>query len=573
MILSKAEYIASINSILPDNATQEISPLDLRTSLINLIDSVPNFMYGQELTASNFSTPELRTTLGGELALSSLQYAGRTSVDNSAFGFAALRNNFDGSGNTAIGSHALGCNLYGSSNTALGLLALAGNTAGSGNIGIGNLTLHNNKKGDFNIAIGHGAGWHIGPDSDYNFVVGVAEIATEGTCDEDGNSVFSNPQSPLLFGDLDPTTHRLAVGTESLHNFGMLQVSGDVSPTTSGDFNLGRSQRPWSSINEEIFFSGGNVGVGGNPSGDIHGVSDGRMTVYGDLVPSLDERYALGHPNLKWDAYLNDVIISGMLFVNKEEIVFQNVTQCLYECKTLHLATSGFCDPEDEGFHNSSVCGFLNDESLDGAGFEIHSSGTGGSYRRDYRFIYKSPDPIVTCLEYDNAYTRSRWQSNISLQIESGRHVQTDRIISNNGVDHFSIVHQSGCMGMFIEPISLSGQRMTFQQEEHRRFQEERGEDYYGLTDYNFISRSGTHKVDGNPVGYNFGVTYGTVDSGVKVMQRFLSRIQSNAVRGFSFVYHDERDSDGDINCDQLGYPDLDCVNNPGLPECAETPE
>lgn len=529
MKLSKAEYITSINALLPDNATQEISPLDLRTSLIDLIDSVPNFFAGNNLAAENFNSPDTRTTLAGYSALGSISLAGRTSVDNSAFGYASLRNNYNGSGNTAAGSYSLSCNLYGSSNTALGHLSLAGNTVGSGNIGIGNFTLYNNKQGDFNIAIGHGAGWYVGQDTNYTFVVASTPISSDSVCDINGNPIYSG-QQPLLFGNLDPSQHKLAIGTNSLHNFGMLQVSGDISPTISGSFNLGRSQKSWSSINELIYFSGGVVGIGGKPSGAAQNVPDGRLTVYGDLVPNLNDRYALGHPNLRWDGYFNDVIISGQLFVNNEEVVFQDVTRCLYECKTLHLATSGFCDPEDAGFHNSAVCGFLDDVSLDGAGFEIHSSGA--SYLRDYKFIYRQPDATLKCLPYDDAFSRSRFLSNISIEIDSGRALITDRVI---GRKYASMVTQSGCMGIFLEGYEPSGQRLLITQEPHFINK------YPTLNDANFISRSGTDIINGNPSGYNYTVMYGSVDSGVQISQRFATRIRNtNTVRGFSIVYHDE---------------------------------
>ena len=77
MILSKQDYIASINTLLPDNSTQQISPLDIRTSLINLVDSVVNFIDG-DICADNFCTPESRNTRGGVLALSQLSLAGRS---------------------------------------------------------------------------------------------------------------------------------------------------------------------------------------------------------------------------------------------------------------------------------------------------------------------------------------------------------------------------------------------------------------------------------------------------------------------------------------------------------------
>ena len=72
MILTKSDYLASIQGLLPDNSTQEISPLDVRTSLIDLIDSVHNFLEGKDIKAGNFSTPDTRTTRVGRLSLDCL---------------------------------------------------------------------------------------------------------------------------------------------------------------------------------------------------------------------------------------------------------------------------------------------------------------------------------------------------------------------------------------------------------------------------------------------------------------------------------------------------------------------
>ena len=89
MILSKSEYIEKINSLLQDNSTQLISPLDLRISLRDLADSVHLFTDGNEIVSANFATPDTRSTIAGELALGKLKYAGRSSVDKSAIGYYA----------------------------------------------------------------------------------------------------------------------------------------------------------------------------------------------------------------------------------------------------------------------------------------------------------------------------------------------------------------------------------------------------------------------------------------------------------------------------------------------------
>lgn len=538
MILTKAEYLDKINLLLADNSTQEISPLDLRTSLVDLVDSIGNIFIGSELDSTNFSSPDTRTTRGGDLSLNGMFLAGRSSVDNSAFGYASLRNNFNGVENTAVGSFALACNLYGSHNSALGYLAVGGNTSGSGNVGIGSFALNNGKYGNFNIGIGHGAGYYVDRNDEFKFYLGAHPIASGDTC-VDGEPVTSG-DAPLLFGDLKVESHRLGIGVNTLHDFGMLQVSGDVTPRVSGDFNLGNSNYPWSSINNEVHFSGSYIGFGGAPSGDVHGISDANSTMYGDLLPSEDGRWALGNPGtggsnrLLWDGYFNDVIISGQALINNAE--YNTVQECLYECKTLHLATSGFCDPESDGFDDSAVCGILNDEGLDGAGFEIHSSGAGNSYRRDYRFIYRAPDVGLSCLPEANAFTRSRFESNISLELIDNTAFIGERLLGRYDT---SLAIQSGCMGIFLEPYAASGQRVVVAQEPQYL------DKYPTLDDVNFISRSGTDIIEGNPSGYDYSVMYGTVDSGVQVAQRFASRIKSTStVRGFSIVYHDELDQE-----------------------------
>ncbi len=532
MILTKSEYLALIKDILPDNSTQQISPLDLRTSLINLVDSVTNFIDG-DINADNFSTPATRNTRAGILALSQVELAGRSSYDSSAFGYAALKNTYTGEENTAIGAYALSCSLYGTNNTAVGFQSQAGRVTGSGNVTLGSYTLNNNKHGDFNVAIGHGAGYYA-TQSDYKLYVGAYPIDSDSVCA--GEDPITVGDTPLMYGGLQPGSHFLVIGSGSNHNFGMLQVHGDASPTFHEHFNLGNANRSWETVNEVVYFSGGDVGIGGVPSGVANFVRpETKLTVYGDLVPSESGRFALGHPSLTWDGYFNDILATGQVIIN--DLEYNTIEECLFECKTVHLATSGFCDP-DNSFDDSSICGLLSDESLDGAGFEIHSSGGGNAYRRDYRFIYRSPDPFVTCLDDDNAFTRGRWQSNISLQILDGRFLQTNRIINNNNTNNFGIVHQSGCMGYFVDAYEVSGQRVTIGQEAHLNNQ------YPDLADVNMISRSGTHLENGNPVGYDYSVLYGTVDSGVKISQKFKSRIKSDStVKGFSIVYHDELDT------------------------------
>jgi len=135
------------------------------------------------------------------------------------------------------------------------------------------------------------------------------------------------------------------------------------------------------------------------------------------------------------------------------------------------------------------------------------------------------------------------------MEIASGKAMITERVLGRNLSSH---VIQSGCFGMFLNPVTISGQQVRFTDTAQSQTS------YSGIQDANFISRSGTDIVNQSPSGYNYGVTYGSVDSGVKIMQSYLSRIKNENVRGFRIIYHDERDQNGDIACDQLGYNNLD---------------
>jgi hypothetical protein len=545
-ILSKSEYISYINGLLPDNSTQEISPQDLRLSLVNLADSVGELLVGVNIDSENFSTPEIRTTKAGDLSLSKLRLAGRSSEDNSAFGYYSLGGNYNGIRNTAIGSNSLGCNLYGSHNTAIGFNSLAANLIGSGNVGVGNHTLQLNKNGHFNIAIGHAAGYYIGENDSYKLYIAAHPVDVDSLC----GAVSGSGADPLLHGDLKDI--KLGIGTKTLDNFGTLQVSGSITPVQNSTFNLGHGSRSWKSLylssgisytksndfslsvltpvgepypdqytqeTVAIFTDDGKIGFGtSTPSG-----SQGLMTVNGNIVPTLDGAYRLGSEHLKWDAYLNDVVISGRLYANDIDITQVNI--CAYDCKTLHLASSGLCGEDIIG---DSFCGFLTDEQLDGAGFEIHSSGD--DYKRDYEFLFYSSDPSLKCLEEDSVYSRSNWYSNISLHIESGRHVQTDRIISNAG--NVSIVSQSGCYGLFIKPSQPSGNVVYLGSEDHIK------SGYAYETNINFIGASGENDLI---------VSYSSPSSGVTVAQRFATRV-SGDMRGFGLEYNDSLTTSGRLS-------------------------
>lgn len=531
MIFTKSEYIASINNLLADNSTQQISPQDVRNSFIDLVDSVNNFLIGAEINSANLGSPDTRTTRVGELALDKLSLAGRSSQDNSAVGYYSLGGNYNGYRNTAVGSYAMSCNLYGSDNVALGYVSLSSNVDGSGNVAIGNHTLQSNKNGDFNIAIGHGAGYYIGPNSNYKLYIGAHEVNFDELCEIPANS----GTAPLIYGDLKNLA--MGVGVKTLHGFGNLQVSGGISPHQNSFADIGHPSYAWRSIYATsgigysdsgnfslvrytntgidqytkqqvmVFDSGGKVAIGTiQPSG-----AQGLLTVGGNIVPSQDKVYTLGSPNLRWDGIFNDIIVSGTAQIYN--LIKTNVTECSYECKTLHLATSGICEND---IFNSTFCGYLNDQALDGAGFETHSSGT--DYRRDYRFIFKAADQTLNCLEQDDVYSRSRWYSNISLELENGRHLGTKRVLSRGDL---SLVSESGCFGVYIKPTA-----------DYKVFVGKAADISYPYQgDTNTVYPSGFTNLFSSP------------SSGVKITQAFASRVQnSSKTIGFNINYHDAKD-------------------------------
>jgi len=561
MVYDSSEYITYIQSLLPDNATQEISPADLRSAFFATADSLHLLLNGA-IDTDNLSSPEDRNTSVGLKALGKISNPGYSSSDSTSVGYNSLGSNFTGLKNTAVGSNALSCNIYGSQNLAVGFRALAGNIRGSGNTGLGNHSLQSNKDGDFNIAIGHGAGYYIDnyptnlSANSYKLFVGVHEVDSDSICSDD----FSTYRSPLLYGDLKEL--QLGVATSVLHDFGTVQVGGDVTPSINGVGSVGNAQRSWDSFavmsgisyhsasgmtfgyytprdqeqypnqythNTVLYLDGnGRFGLGAVPSGQ------GLMTVAGNIVPGSDSIYKIGTPELMWDGFFNDLVVSGNATIN--DLQYNTINECLYDCKTLHLATSGFCDPSG-GLITSSVCGYLSDEALDGAGFEVHSSGS--DYQRDYRFIYKFPNQELTCLEEDSHYSRSRWFSNISIEVDSGRHIQTDRVLATKNL---SMVSQSGCYGVFIR----GGEQHTYSAPEN-----------FALSQYN----DSFNVVNSGDVGVG---SYSRTRGSVVANRMLVDTNGSGYLIGFSNNYVDTNQTSGTQSLDRfvLKSHDTNSSNN-----------
>lgn len=451
-IIDKSTLVENIKKEIVDNSSMLISPYDVRHNLLDIVDSVHVLLNNKTIATANFSTPPTRTTIGGEKALGKLSLANYVSVDNSAFGYHSLQNNYNGGRNTSIGSYSLSCNVFGSGNTALGYTSLGGNVFGHGNVGLGNNSLQSNKHGNYNIAIGHGAGYYHGSgiDSkyDYKFYLGSHVTALDMCGIEEGVGPI-----PLMYGELDNL--KLGIGVKTLHNYGHLQVAGAVSPSTSGGAALGHAMYPWQaahvddgiysskdifSIDDHIYMSGGNIGMGTpSPSGN-HGL----VTVAGNVVPVTDIAHDLGALSLRWKkGYFKDLLVDTL-----SATTYHHTTECLYECKTLYLATSGVCEGED------NPCGYLDDNSLGGAGLVVTASGDDPSGDNDYLRAYEwtfqpSGEILPGCMEDINAYSASSWNSNISINIASGNHLQTDRVIGRETV---SLMAESGCFGFFLRP-------------------------------------------------------------------------------------------------------------------------
>lgn len=502
MILEKDVLVNNIVTELSDNSTGQISPYDIRHNLLDIIDSVYLLTKGKPLDGSNFSTRATRTTRVGEDSLSKIDLAGYFSIDNTAIGHSSLKSNYQGIKNTAIGSHALFCNVYGENNAALGYSALGGNTVGHGNVGFGNFTLNNNKSGNFNIAIGHGAGYYATNVNNKLF------IASHNV---DSNYVCDNPLgsglTPLVYGDLSDL--RFGVATNSLHNEGSLQVGGHAAPSLDNLYNIGSSNYRW----KKLYLSSGII-FGNDLSLDSpNGL---YINIKGDVQPYSHNSYEIGSQNKLWSGgYFNNIYVSGIATIGR----FVAIENCNYFCKTINLASSGnisldgggpntLYDYSSEESPIQSYCGYLSDEELTGAGINVQSSGAG--YLREYSFTFSPSNSELSCLQEDSPYSRSSWNSNVSLHLASGTHLSTDRIIFPSSIN---IVNSSGCFGIFSR-----GSGLFFSKSELVSHNQHPSGYLAGVGNVNFYSNSG----DSSSYIFNLAA----VESGVNIKQRFLNGVK-----------------------------------------------
>lgn len=421
MKLNKSTLVNNINRDLADNATQEITPADVRQNMLDIVDSVVNLLVTEEIVTANFSTPATRTVIAGEEALSKLGQESYVTSDSVAVGYAALKQNFQGDRNTAVGSHALSCNVFGTDNIGVGYAALAGNSNGVGNVGVGNYSLYYGKLGNFNVAIGHGAGYYGDREASYKLYIGAHPVTEQYVCDNTEGSGLT----PLVHGDFQ--TAQFGVNVNSFHPYGTVQVSGAISPSQDTTFDLGNSNYQFLTTHTKNIEFAQNT-ITGYDDAALAVVHSGVHAHAGDVDPLSHRVYALGDHDKQWHTiHTYNLNVSGVAIINE----YTTITECLYECKTLYLATSGVCEGE------TSPCGYLHENSLAGAGLIIPASGDIGggvtpTLLRDYEWTLTprpaggTPDPFSTLPYAGKAktyYDFAHWTSNINIELEGQSHI------------------------------------------------------------------------------------------------------------------------------------------------------
>lgn len=568
MILSKEDLVNSINADIVDNSVGAISPEDLRRSLLNIIDSVSNLTEYNTLEATNLSTKDTRTARFGVDTLSKRKAVGYSSIDNVAVGYSSLKSQIDGSQNTAVGSYALNCNMYGVDNLALGYHALSSTINGYGNIGVGSYSLNNNKEGSFNIAIGHGAGYYVERNKDYQFFVGAHPVDSDYICDNGGGQGLV----PLLVGDLSSEALRLGVGVRNIHSGATLQVGGNIHPSQTNSFDLGRHDYRFKNLNlqSSLLFPnndfvsynsslrkftvsnktdinsslnvknntiiGDNVDVGGSAEikSDltVHGSGSigSGLLITGHTEPTKNFAFNLGSVRDHWfNIYTYNLYSKGVARFNK----FEAEEQSHFRHKTIYLASSGDMTVIDGGgayslhdnFNPNENIGrpepYMLDEDLNNAGLKIGSSGI--DYYRTYEFTFRSRDVSLSHLDADNVFSRSSWFSNISLSTGSGCHVETSRVIHKNKT---ALLTYNDGLGLYIADGKVS---VT---PEHNL-----ESNMAGTGNVNFIANSG--EAD------KYVLSLQAPSSGVNVFQRFLHKTSN---------YNLDNDNKEILNGFQIGY-------------------
>jgi hypothetical protein len=500
MILSKSQLVSNINNEISDQSNGQISPLDIRHNLLDIIDSVHNLTLSQDLTSLNLATFPSGNTRVGQLTLENIGLDGYFSQDNTAVGYSSLKSSYKSSKNTSIGSYALSCNVYGQENVAVGHSSLGGNTIGHLNIGLGNYTLNNNKSGNGNIAIGHGAGYYVDKNTSYKLFVAYHPVNGDYICDNPLGSGFM----PLIYGDLSGIM--LGVGVRSLHSNGTLQVGGSISPSGNDVANLGHPSYNWKNLylSSSLTFSNST-----SISSDINSV----ISVQGTVRPSINNLYDMGTLTHKWaKGHFQNLRVDGTAQIN--QLIYIN--QQNYTGRKLYLGSNG-------------LTGLYNDSELLGGGVIIKSSSN-----REYSISYYPPDSGMPC--FIGEYNKSAFRSNISFQVPSSAYIKTNNIVSYEE-DAFN---DGDCYGLFFNSgITYISRKNVLNVNPGAPYGH-----LAGVGNLNFLSNSGDVS--------NYVLSISSIESGVSVSQRFLTGTKvrqkdslnnnKDKLSGFEIKYIDDSD-------------------------------
>jgi hypothetical protein len=203
-------------------------------------------------------------TAVGYLALPDI-YQG---IYNSAFGYSALYSNSTGSENSAFGYLSLYYNDSGIQNTATGFYSLAFNVSGSSNTAVGSAALYYNKTGGQNTAVGNGALY--------------ANTGSNNTANGD-KALYNNTtgNSNTGFG-----TYALSSNSTGHYNIGVGMFSGNYNPAGSsfnidiGNYGTGNDYgvtRIGTIGWESSFYAAGIDGVGISDGVPVYINSDGQL--------------------------------------------------------------------------------------------------------------------------------------------------------------------------------------------------------------------------------------------------------------------------------------------------------
>jgi len=547
MKTTRDNLISIINTDIPDNSTAEISPLDIRKNLLNIIDSVSNLTEKDDLRSNNLETTLSRSTRIGVSTHERRNTGIFSTTDDVAVGYAALKSQVEAARNVAVGAYALTCNMYGEDNVAVGYHSLGNTIGGYANVGLGAFTLENVKDGNFNIAIGHGAGYYIGRDDTYKLYIASHPVDSDYVC--------ANPTGsdliPFIIGDMSEGNHKFGIGIKNfVDDISILQIAGRLVPSVDNSYDIGSSNHGFRSayIHNSLYFGlnrlyyldsstsfvltdsfkvegdltsteniysegnaiiNGSLTTGGDLAVNANSILNGTVDIAGHLRPLNDVQQVVGDDQKRWlSAHVYSLYVDGIARINK----FEAMEQTHFKNKTIFLASTGDMTSIDGGgaislydYYSPSndlptePVGHLLDEDLNGAGLKTSSRGI--DYYRTYSFSFKSRDGSLKYLESDDVFSRSSWNSNISISVNDGKHIKTERVLSN---DSLSLVTDNDGLGVFLRNGSC-----YFAKEDDLSI------DKIGNANYNFIAPSGT--VD------RFDISISSPVSGVNLFQRFLN--------------------------------------------------